>query len=289
MADIKDFQEPTHTNTWCPGCGNFGILMSIQKAFAQLNLDPKDTVVVSGIGCNSKIPHYIKTYGFESIHGRALPVATGVKLANPDLNVVVCAGDGDACSIGSAHFLHTLRRNVNLCYIIHNNQIYALTKSQYSPTTEKGYVSPTTPHGSIEIPFNPLAVAVTAGSTFVARGYAGNIPQLTELIKKGINHHGVAVIEVLQPCVSWRKDKSFDFYKDILYDVADEKFDTTNRSNVLNFLLEHDIYDGKVATGIFYKEDKPTYSDELKIGDKSSVAKQDIESIDISPLLDSLE
>lgn len=289
MTDLKELQEPTHTNTWCPGCGNFGILMAIQKSFVDLNLNPKDTVLVSGIGCNSKLPHYIKTYGFESLHGRAMPVATGIKLANPDLNVVVVAGDGDAYSIGSAHFLHAFRRNLDLCYIVHDNEIYALTKAQYSPTTIKGYKSSTSPHGSIEIPFNPLAVAISAGATFVARGYAGNIAHLTELIKKGIQHKGVAIIDVLQPCVSWRKDISFDFYKDKVYDVNKEGFKTDDKSGAIKFLLEHDVYSDKIATGIFYEENRPTYEEELKINDKTPVCKQNISNIDISPLLKKLE
>lgn len=281
----KDLEQPNHINTWCPGCGNFSILFAVKKAIMELNLNPKNIVCISGIGCGSKLPHYLKVYGFEGLHGRVLPLATGIKLANPNLNVIAFAGDGDAYSIGSAHFLHALRRNLNLCYIIHNNGIYALTKSQYSPTTEKGYVGPTTPHGSIEIPFNPLAVAIAGGATFVARASAGDIPKLTEILKQGIQHKGLAIIDILQPCVTWRKEKAFDFLKERVYSVDQFR----SKTDAIKFLLEEDIYGKKIATGIFYVEQRPSYEDELKITDKTPIVKQDIKKVDISKLLNNLE
>lgn len=289
MVEMKELDQPKHINTWCPGCGDFSILFTAKKAVSELNLNPKDTVFVSGIGCGSKLPHYVNTYGFEGLHGRALPVASGIKLANPELNVLVFAGDGDAYGIGSAHFLHALRRNLDLCYVVHNNELYALTKSQYSPTSQKGFVSPTTPHGAIEPAFNPLLVALAAGATFVARGSAADIPHLTELIKKGIQHKGTAVIDVLQPCVTWRKEMSFDFLKLHTYNINKEGFDISDKANATKFLLEHGIYDDKIAIGTFYEEQRPIYEEELKLAKKSPVAKQDITNIDISKLLEKLE
>ncbi len=289
MAEMKELDQPGHVNTWCPGCGDFSILFAAKRAISELGFNPKDTVVVSGIGCGSKIPHYINTYAFEGLHGRPLPVASGIKLANPSLNVLAFSGDGDAYGIGSAHFLHALRRNLDLCYIVQNNGLYALTKSQYSPTSKKGFVSPTTPHGSIEIPFNPLAVALAAGATFVARGSAADIPHLAELIKQGIQHKGIAIIDVLQPCITWRKDESFEFLKSHVYNVNKEGLNTSDRSGAVKFLLEHSIYDDKIAIGLFFQEQRPIYEEELKVSDKMPVAMQNIQDIDISPLLDKLE
>lgn len=288
MAEMKDLDQPKHINTWCPGCGDFSILFAAKKAIVELGLNQKETVLVSGIGCGSKLPHYVNTYAFEGIHGRTLPVATGIKLANPSLNVIIFAGDGDAYSIGSAHFLHAFRRNLDMCYIVHNNEIYALTKKQYSPTTEKGYVCPTAPDGSIEIPFNPLAVAIAAGATFVARASGGDINHLAEIIKQGIQHKGLAIIDVLQPCVTWRNEKSYSFLKEHVYDVNKEGFDNKNKANAIKFLLENEIYQGKIAIGVFYIEQRPTYEDELKLTDKTPVIKQKIETIDISQLQDNL-
>src|SRR3989344_356991 len=174
MTQVEDL---TNNNTiqWCPGCGDFPILLAIKQAIAGLNLNPKDVVVVSGIGCSSKLPHYIKTYGLESIHGRGIAAATGVQLANPKLTVIAVGGDGDGYGIGLNHFLQAVRRNVNITYIVHDNMVYGLTKGQYSPTSLKGTKSPSTPHGSIEVPVNPLALALAANGSFVARGFSGKL------------------------------------------------------------------------------------------------------------------
>lgn len=278
-----DFKQPSHLNTWCPGCGNFGILASLQKALVEGGYDPKDTVLVSGIGCSSKIPHYVKTYAFETLHGRALPVASGVKLANPSLNVVACGGDGDGYGIGSAHFLHTARRNIDMLYIVHNNQIYALTKGQYSPKTEKGHITPTSPHGVIEMQLNALAVAIVAGATFVARGYANDISKLVDLFKQGMAHKGFAIVEVLQPCVTWRKDHPHAWFKEHTTEYKTKK--VSDKAAAVKFLLEEAQTADKFALGIFYKEDKLTYEDELKLSDKTPVVKQQIDNVDISKLL----
>ncbi|MFQ5474949.1 MAG: 2-oxoacid:ferredoxin oxidoreductase subunit beta, partial [Candidatus Nanoarchaeia archaeon] len=268
------------------GCGNFGILASVQRSIVDLDIDPKDLVIVSGIGCSGKFPHYMKTYGFESIHGRALPVAQGVRLANPELTVIAVGGDGDGYGIGSAHFLHTARRNIDMTYIVHDNRIYALTKAQYSPTTEKGHKTPTSPHGAIEVPLNPLAVAVSAGATFVARVFANDIKNSVEVIKKAISHKGFALVEIMQPCPSWRKKHTNQWFKERLYPA--EGFDNRNKAEALSFLVNTEKEE-KIATGIFYVENRPTYEDELKLGEKKPVVHQAIEDIDISPLLDALE
>ena len=192
---------------WCPGCGDYAILNAVQNALPQLGKKKEDFAFISGIGCSSRFPYYMNTYGFHTIHGRAPAIATGVKVTNPNLDVWVISGDGDSLSIGGNHFIHTLRRNVGLKYIIFNNQIYGLTKGQYSPTSKQGLVSKSSPYGTIEHPFNPAALAIGAGCTFYAR-VADNLPQeMTQVILEAAKHPGTALIEVLQNCVIFN-DKS---------------------------------------------------------------------------------
>ena len=195
----KDFESDQEVR-WCPGCGDYGILKSVQIAFAELGLHKENVVMVSGIGCSSRLPYYMDTYGFHSIHGRAPAIAAGVKLANPDLDVWVITGDGDSLSIGGNHTIHMLRRNVGLKVLMFNNRIYGLTKGQYSPTSEAGKITKSTPWGSLDAPFNPLALALGAGATFVARGIDVIGPHLRRVIKEAHEHEGAAYIEILQNC-----------------------------------------------------------------------------------------
>jgi 2-oxoglutarate ferredoxin oxidoreductase subunit beta len=176
------------TPVWCPGCGNFGILMAVRQALAELEMPKYDTVVVSGIGCSDKYHQYIDTYGFQSIHGRILPIAMGIRLANHKLKVIAIGGDGDGYGIGMCHFIHAMRRNLDVTYIVCNNQIYGLTTGQTSPTSEKGFETKSTPNGNIEMPVNPIALALSAGATFIARGFAGDVNHLKDLIKNGLQH-----------------------------------------------------------------------------------------------------
>lgn len=200
---IVDLNEISHEVQWCPGCGDFGILFAIKRAIINLNINPKDIVVVSGIGCSGKLPHYIKTYGVETLHGRALPVATGVKFANPNLQVIVVGGDGDGYGIGVGHLVHSIRRDINLTYIVHNNETYGLTKGQASPTTKVDSKTSSTPFGVVDSPLNPLAMTISLGGSFVARGYSQDMTHLANLIEQGINHEGFSLIDVIQPCVSY--------------------------------------------------------------------------------------
>ena len=193
MATVSDLNSG-HMPTWCPGCGDFGILIALKGALAKLNIPQEETVVVSGVGCGSKIPHFIKTCGFEGLHGRSLPPATGIHLANNKLTVVAIGGDGDGCGIGLGHFMHTMRRNLDFTYIIQDNEIYGLTVGQASATTKKGVITKSTPHGTPEDPINPPLMALAAGATFVARGFAGDIPHLTDIMAQGMAHRGIAMI-----------------------------------------------------------------------------------------------
>ena len=209
LPDLKGKVDPD----WCPGCGDFGVLAAFQKALVELQIQPHNVVTISGIGCSSNLPGYISTYGMHTLHGRALAVATGVKLANHKLTVVVTGGDGDGFGIGGNHFIHTIRRNVDLLYLAMDNQIYGLTTGQVSPTSRIGMKTKSTPFGSIEGPINPLSLALAAGCTFVARGFSGEQRHLTDLIKQGLEHRGFAFIDVFSPCVTYNKDQTYPWFK----------------------------------------------------------------------------
>ena len=184
---------------WCPGCGDYGILEALRRALAELAVPNEEVVVVSGIGCSSQLPHFMKTYGIHGIHGRAVAIATGVKIANPRLKVVVVGGDGDGYGIGLNHMIHAARRNVGITYVVSNNQVYGLTTGQMSPTTLRGTKTKTTPFGSVDEPVNPLALALAAGATYVARVFSGDVPHLTQLMKSALTHRGFALVDVLSP------------------------------------------------------------------------------------------
>ncbi|MCC7519423.1 MAG: 2-oxoacid:ferredoxin oxidoreductase subunit beta [Verrucomicrobiae bacterium] len=207
-ATTKDFKHRIHPD-WCPGCGDFSVLAAIQTALGELNVPAHKVAVVSGIGCSSNLPGYINCYGMHTLHGRALPVATGLKLGNHEMTVIVTGGDGDGYGIGSAHFLHTARRNANLTYIVMDNQIYGLTTGQTSPTSVKGMKTKSTPFGNVENPIMPVPLAIVAGATYVARGYSAKQKHLVEMIKGAILHKGFALVDVFSPCVTFNKDNTY--------------------------------------------------------------------------------
>jgi len=207
---FKDFKGKDPI--WCPGCGDFGVLTAMQKAAANLALDPNRTVLATGIGCSGNITAYFRTFGIHGIHGRVLPLATGVKATNPDLTVLAAGGDGDGFGIGLSHFLHAARRNVDLTYIVMDNQVYGLTTGQVSPTSIKGMKTKSTPYGSVENAINPIPLAIVAGATYVARGFSGKQKHLVEIIKGGIQHKGFSFIDVFSPCVTYNKDNTYQFF-----------------------------------------------------------------------------
>jgi 2-oxoglutarate ferredoxin oxidoreductase subunit beta len=225
VADFKGKVDPD----WCPGCGDFGVLASLKSALAELKIAPEQVVTVSGIGCSSNLPGYINSYGMHTLHGRALAVATGVKLANHNLHVIVTGGDGDGFGIGGNHFMHTMRRNVDLTYIAMDNQIYGLTTGQVSPTSRIGMKTKSTPFGSVEGPINPMALALAVGATFVARGFSGEPKHLTDLIKQGIRHKGFAFIDVFSPCVTYNHDNTYPWFRDRVKKLeADGSYDPSD-------------------------------------------------------------
>jgi len=270
--------------TWCPGCGDFNILFGIKSALAELDIPREDMVLVSGIGCGSKLPHFVNTYGFEGLHGRVLPVATGIKLANNKLTVIGVGGDGDAYGIGGNHFLHVIRRNLDITYIVQNNAIYGLTKGQTSPTSMQGFKSPSTPSGVLEEPVNPISMGIAGGATYVARGFAYDPIHLKKLIIDGIKHKGFSLIDVFQPCVTYNKINTVDWYKENTYKLEDKGHDPTDRVQAMKKAEEW--APKSVPIGLFYKEDKPTYEQGLPQMLDKPLVKHDISNVDISEVLE---
>ena len=250
----KDFKGAVDPD-WCPGCGDFGVLKGLQKACAELGLLPHRIVTVSGIGCSSNLPGYINAYGMHTLHGRPLAVATGVQMANHELTVIATGGDGDGYGIGGNHFVHTARRNVDLTYIVMNNQIYGLTTGQISPTSSKGMKTKSTPFGSVEMPVNPITSAIMNGATFVARGYSGDGKHLVELMKKAIQHKGFSLIDVFSPCVTFNHDNDYKFFKPRVKKLEDEGHDTSDWKSACEKAL---MWGDTIYTGLFLQKEQPT-------------------------------
>ncbi|AFA39000.1 2-oxoacid:acceptor oxidoreductase, beta subunit, pyruvate/2-ketoisovalerate family [Pyrobaculum oguniense TE7] len=251
---------------WCPGCGDYGILEALKRALAGLGIPNEEVVVVSGIGCSSQLPHFLKTYGIHGIHGRAIPIATGVKIANPRLKVIVVGGDGDGYGIGLNHMIHAARRNVGITYIVSNNQVYGLTTGQMSPTTLRGVKTKTTPYGSIDEPVNPLALALAAGATFVARGFSGDVAHLTQIIAQALSHRGFALVDVLSPCVTFNKVNTYEWFRARVYKLEEAGHDPSDYWQAYKKAVEWPSLDpnGRIPIGVFYKnEEKPTYEEEI--------------------------
>lgn len=256
MLDLKLYNS-NDENAWCPGCGNFSILDGLKIAVAELDIPPEKLVMVSGIGQAAKTPHYIRANGFNGLHGRALPPAQGIKIVNKDLKVIVVSGDGDAYGEGGNHFLHNIRRNVDIVQMVNNNQIYGLTKGQGSPTTAKGQKTSMQFEGVFIEPLNPLALAISAGATFVARAFSGDKDSLVKILKEAINHKGYALIDILQPCVTFNKVNTFKWYKDRAYFLGAD-YNPSNKIEAIKKALE--FGDEGIPLGIIYRDTtKPTY------------------------------
>lgn len=268
---------------WCAGCGNFAMHNALKAALAELNIAPHETAIASGIGCSGKMPHYLNTYGFESLHGRSLPCASAIKLTNHRLTVIAEGGDGDGYGIGIQHFIHIMRRNYDLTYIVHDNQIYGLTTGQASPTTMAGMKTKSTPHGTLEVPFNPIAIAIANGATYVARAYAGDIKHMTEIMKNAITHKGFALVDVLQPCVTFNKMNTYQWFQPRIYKLEEAGHNPNDKNAALEKAFEQDKtkYE-KMAIGLFYKEERATYESMLPQLKEKALVDQDITNIDIS-------
>jgi 2-oxoglutarate ferredoxin oxidoreductase subunit beta len=241
---------------WCPGCGDFGVLNSLYKSFVQLNINPDNFAIVSGIGCSSRLPGYVKAYGLHTVHGRVLPVATGLKAANPALAVVCVGGDGDAFSIGAGHLPHAARRNINVTYVIMDNEIYGLTKGQVSPTSQPGIVTGTTPEGNRSVPMNPILQLLSYEASFVAQGYSSSSNELTDLIVRGMKHTGFSVIRVISPCIAFN-----NIFKEVNQKVSPipETHDATDRIKAMQLSLDTSV----IYTGVFYQVERPTFESQV--------------------------
>ena len=262
----KDFKGQVEPD-WCAGCGDFGVLNSLQRACAELGLRPHEILTVSGIGCSSNFPGYFNAYGMHTLHGRALAVATGAKMGNHELNVIVTGGDGDGYGIGGNHFAHTARRNVDLTYIVMNNQIYGLTTGQISPTSSLGMRTKSTPFGSVEMPINPITTAIMNGATFVARAYSGDVRHMTELMKKAILHKGFALIDIFSPCVTFNHDNSHAFFKERVKKLEDAGHDTSDWKAACEQAL---VWGDTIYTGLFLQ-----VVDTLSLGRREPVLSED--------------
>lgn len=255
MNDYKSEVKPT----WCPGCGDYAILNGLLRAIISLKLDPWMITIVSGIGCSSNLPHFLKTYGVHGIHGRVLPIATGLRLVNPDITIIGVGGDGDGYGIGAGHFVHTMRRNLDMTYIVMDNQIYGLTTGQASPTSEMEMRTKSTPEGVIENPINPITLALGAGATFVARGFSGDAKHLGELFEQAIRHKGFSLVDVLSPCVTYNRLNTYEYFRERVYNLQKENHIIRNIDKAWMKARE---WGDRIPIGVFYKADNvPTYED----------------------------
>ncbi|MUT66432.1 2-oxoacid:ferredoxin oxidoreductase subunit beta [Paenibacillus sp. NEAU-GSW1] len=273
MATFKEFRNNVKPN-WCPGCGDFSIQAAIQRAAANVGLEPEDLAVISGIGCSGRISGYINAYGLHGIHGRALPIAQGVKLANRELTVIASGGDGDGFAIGMGHTVHAIRRNLNITYIVMDNQIYGLTKGQTSPRSAEGFKTKSTPEGSIESTLSPLEIAMSAGATFVAQSFSSDLKQLTSLIEQGIKHEGFSLINVFSPCVTFNKINTYDWFKENIVNLEQfEDYDPSNRFAAMNKIMETN----GLLTGLIYQnKERKAYEDLVTGFRPDALSKQDL-------------
>lgn len=273
MSTVKDFRNDVRPN-WCPGCGDFSVQASIQRALAAMGKEPHEVAVVSGIGCSGRISGYINSYGFHGVHGRALPTAQGVKLANRNLTVIAAGGDGDGFGIGLNHFMHAVRRNMDITYIVMDNQIYGLTKGQHSPTSAHGFKAKTTPTGNIENALAPTQIALAAGVSFLAQGFSSDVNQLVRLIQQGIEHKGFSLINVFSPCVTYNKINTYDWYKENVFNLDQlSDYDPTDRAAAMHMVIEKN----GLATGLIFRDDTRAAYEDLIPGYKADpIVSQDI-------------
>jgi len=269
---------------WCPGCGDYSILSSVEKALMNLRKKPHEVLIVSGIGQAAKLPHYIKSNGFDGLHGRALPAAFGAKVANHKLMVLVTSGDGDIYGEGGNHFIHAIRRNIDITLIVHNNQVYGLTKGQASPTSDLGMITKTQPDGVVTIPFNPLQMAITLDAVFVARSFSKEVEFTTHLIEEGINTPGFSLIDVLQPCVSFNHINTYQWYSDRVYQLGNS-YDPADKSKAYQKSSE---WGDKIPIGVIYKNSRRTYLDNFIKHKDLPLIKRKTNTNDIESLINEL-
>lgn len=284
----QDYETDQHP-TWCSGCGDFGIWSALKLALAEVKAKPHELVVVFGIGCAGNGANLIKAYGFHGLHGRALPLAVGVAVANHALKVIVVGGDGDGYGEGLNHFIQTIRMNPNITYLVHNNSLYSLTKGQASPTSLRGMITDSTPGGVIDQPLNPLALAIAADCGYVARGFAGDIPHLQGLIVGALRHRGFSYIDVLQPCVTFNHLNTYAWFYQRVKKLETAKHNPGQRSAAWAQATSIDDNLDHLPIGLFYQANKPTYQGQLVALKSKPLVKQTIQPADLKPLLKTFE
>ncbi len=279
MPTLEDYKgQPT---AWCPGCGNFSILKTFKEAMVELNIEPHQFTIVSGIGQAGKLPHYLKCNTFNGLHGRTLPVATGIRLANHEMLVVAVAGDGDCYGEGGNHLIHAIRRNINVKLFVHNNQIYGLTKGQASPTSMEGMKTKSQPFGVFSEQLNPMALAVALDCSFVARGFSGDSKHLKGLIKEAVNHKGFALVDILQPCVTFNKINTYQWYKQRVYHIEPE-YNPEDRMGAFKRALE---WGERIPIGIIYRDHRPTLEERVPVIKDKPLVRQSIERLKLETTL----
>lgn len=276
MTNAKAYFSPVRP-TWCIGCGNFAIWNALKRALAEAGLEPHRVMLISGIGCGSKLPDYTKANGFMSLHGRTLAVATGARLANHEMRVICAHGDGDGYGEGGNHFVSAARRNIGIVDIVQNNRVYGLTKGQYSPTSPRGFATKTSPQGAIEAQFNPLAIALAAGATFISRGWSGDLKHLQWLILEALQHRGYALVDVLQPCVTFNREFAYDWLRPRVYKVRDDR-DYDLGDKAVAFVKTQE-WDERIPIGIIYRsETVPAYEEQVPALQAGALVKQPLRS-----------
>jgi len=281
MVSIEDYGR--FKTAWCPGCGNFSILKAVKKALVELGLEPHQVLLVSGIGQAGKLPHYLRCNTFNGLHGRALPLATGAKLGNHELTVLAIAGDGDAYGEGGNHLVHVIRRNPDITLLVHNNQIYGLTKGQASPTSDLGMRTKIQVRGVFETPLNPLALAISLDCSFVARGFAGDVEHLTELIVRAVRHRGFSLVDILQPCVTFNRLNTFGWYRQRVYKLEDAGHSSSDKLAAFERSLE---WGERIPLGVLYERKGSCFEDLQPALGKGPLVKQRHEPLLVQKLIE---
>jgi 2-oxoglutarate ferredoxin oxidoreductase subunit beta len=281
---VQDF-ENDFPKAWCPGCGNFPILNAVKQALVETGLRPYEVILVSGIGQAAKLPHYLKCNFFNGLHGRALPVATAIRIANADLPVIVIGGDGDTYGEGGNHFLHAVRRNINITLITHNNQVFGLTRGQTSPTTQRGFVTRVQTHGVFLTPLNPLTVALALEAPFVARGFAGDVEHLATLIKEAMTFEGFALVDVMQPCVSYDRIHTFQWYKERVYDLGQSGY---NPNDLMSAIEKSREWGDRIPIGVFYRNtERLSFERQTPVMKDGPLVKRSLDPSRVEKVIDS--
>jgi 2-oxoglutarate ferredoxin oxidoreductase subunit beta len=281
MAIFQDLSTE-QTIYWCPGCGNFGILTAVKRAISQLGLAREDVTAVTGIGCHGKMTNYLNVNGFHVIHGRVLPVATAIKIANAKQTVIGFSGDGDSFGIGMGHFPHAARRNSDITLIVHDNLIYGLTTGQTSPTTKRGHKTKSTPRGAFEEAINPIEISLASNASFVARGYVGDMNHLTELLKEALSWRGFAIVDILQPCIAWNRINTYKFYRERVYKLEEENHNPTDISQAYEKALE---WTERIPIGVIYKRARPIYMENFPFLKGETLNRRNVDKADISSMM----